>query len=143
MGLFGSESKERQILTSITADEMATILKDMGFSPELATDSAGDPMIRLPVEGLKSLIFFYGGSGGRYESYQYSAGFRMETKPGHEAVNEWNRKKRFGKVYLDSEDDPHIEMDVSLSGGVQREYISETVRTWRAVFGAFLRHIGY
>ena len=137
-----AQTKPDTIHTSLNGEEMAAIVKEAGFSPEVTKDSQGDPLIRFRLEALRCAIYFFGCKNDRCESYQFSAGFSMEKKPGQEKINEWNRTKRFGRAYIDAEQDPHIEMDVDLDGGVTHEYIVRTLSTWRAVFLAFVKYIG-
>jgi hypothetical protein len=52
-------------------------------------------------------------------------------------VNEWNRKRRFGKVYLDDELDPILECDVSFAGGEAREQFTAALARWQSLLAAF------
>jgi hypothetical protein len=136
MGLFGTETKRRDYYDSISGPEMESLLKDSGFSCELTSDSRGEPMIKFYVESFRSLIFFYKVEGGRAQSIQFFAGF--SAKPPVDQVNQWNRQKRFGRAYLDKDNDVCLEMDVDLEGGVRPEYIGEALRTWRALLVTFV-----
>jgi hypothetical protein len=133
MSLFRSSDP---IFATVSGDEMVGVVRDLGFSSELATDSGGDPMIRFQVEGMKCLLLFYGCKDGRASSIQFSAGFTM--KRPLELINKWNQKKRFGKAYLDADGDVMINFDVDLDGGVTREYLKEVFKRWRAVFISFV-----
>jgi hypothetical protein len=96
-------------------------------------------MIRFRVEGYNCLLFFYGVEDGRAMSLQFRAAFREQVPM--EKVNEWNRRKRFLKVYLDEDGDVNMDMDVDLEGGVTRAYLAERLRTWRAAFLACVRFL--
>lgn len=139
MGLFGSKASHGGIFTNISGEEMAEIVREEGYTPELGCDSRGDPMIRFRVEGYNCLVFFYGVEDGRALSLQFRAAFR--EKVPIEKVNEWNRRKRFLKVYLDEDLDINMDMDVDLEGGVTREYLAERLRTWRAAFLSCVRFL--
>ena len=45
--------------------------------------------------------------------------------------------KRFAKAYLDDQNDPVIEMDVNLQGGVSRKNLEETFDLWIYSMGKF------
>ncbi|MCS7080242.1 MAG: YbjN domain-containing protein [Chloracidobacterium sp.] len=45
-------------------------------------------------------------------------------------INEWNRAKRFAKAYLDDENDPVLESDYELTGGVTEQNIKEWMKTF-------------
>ena len=133
-------SNGEQMVEAVSGEEMAAIMRDGGFSPELTTDSQGDPLIRFKVEGFRSRVLFYGVERGKSASLQFAAGFEHPLPV--EAVNEWNRTKRFGKVYLDPDGDPFIEFDLDLYGGVSAAHIEQAVSRWRSVllrFTALLR----
>jgi hypothetical protein len=127
------------IYRTISGEEMMQIVRDMGFSPELKTDSGGDPMIVFRVEGMKCLVLFFLVTGGRARSLQFMGAFAI--KGTLEKVNEWNRRKRYGKAHLDNAGDWAIQMDVDLDGGARREYIEEALKTWRSIFSAFMAFI--
>jgi hypothetical protein len=139
MGLFGSKQSPATVYTTISGEEMAEIVREEGYAPELDEDSHGDPMIRFRVEGYNCLLFFYGVEDGRAMSLQFRAAFREQVPM--EKVNEWNRRKRFLKVYLDEDGDVNMDMDVDLEGGVTRAYLAERLRTWRAAFLACVRFL--
>lgn len=133
MGVFG---KSDIIYSTVSGPEMTDIVREMGFVPELTTDSGGDPLIKLQIEGLRCQIVFYGCKDGRASSIQFIAWFAGAVPL--EKMNEWNRRKRFGKAYLDSDGDPCINLDVDLDGGVRREYLQEILKRWRSVFAGFV-----
>jgi hypothetical protein len=87
------------------------------------------------------VIFFYSCEQGRCRSFKYASGFRMKKKPSLAAVNAWNRERRFARAFLDDEQDPHLQMDVDLDGGVTRAHLVETLSTWRAVLTLFAERI--
>ena len=139
MGLFGPKQSPATVYNTISGEEMAQIVREEGYAPELDQDPQGDPMIRFRVEGYHCLLFFYGVEDGRAMSLQFRAAFREQVPM--EKVNEWNRRKRFLKVYLDEDGDVNMDMDVDLEGGVTRAYLAERLRTWRAAFLACVRFL--
>jgi len=140
MKLFGGTSGDSDTITSLSGQEMFDVLKGMGFSPVLGTDSGGDPKVSFQVEGMRCSVFFYGVKEGRGTSLQFSIGFTDSGVP-LDKVNEWNRTKRFLKVYKDTDGGVVGQMDVDLDGGVHRAYLEECVKRWRAVFFTFIRFL--
>jgi hypothetical protein len=136
-----AQTPKDSIYETVNGEELAAVVREAGFVPEITEDSQGDPLVRFRLEGLRTSIFTYGCEDDRCTSYQFMAGFSMDEKPGVEKVNEWNRLRRFGRAYVDTEQDPIIEMDVDLDGGVTHEYLVRTLTTWRAVFVSFLQHV--
>jgi hypothetical protein len=45
-------------------------------------------------------------------------------------INEWNRVKRFAKAYLDNDNDPVLESDYELTGGVTEQNVKEWMKTF-------------
>lgn len=137
MSIFGTAKGEEPIYTSISGDEMLAIVKEQGFVPEMTSDSDGDPVIKFQIEGMKCSIFFYDGKDGRYESIQFFTGFT--DKVPYPKVNEWTRKRRFSRAYLDAKETINLEFDVPLSGGVRKEFLVEALRRWRRTFVSFVQ----
>lgn len=133
---------------NVVADDpqaIVDVLKDWGYRAALVKDSEGDPKIDSATSGVNFSIYFYGCSGGtQCTSIQFASGFDMDqgTTPG--VVNEWNANKRFGKVYLDDEKDPFIEMDISLvGGGISRDNFRDNLEKWEQLVGDFQKHIDW
>ncbi len=59
----------------------------------------------------------------------------------HELINEWNRTKRFGKAYLNEENNPRIEMNVNLDHGASWDDLDDTFDWWRIAMEQFLEHL--
>ena len=60
-----------------------------------------------------------------------------------EAINAWNRDKRFGKAYLDSDLDAVIEYDVNLEHGISRENLDSTFQVWSLILKQYADYIGF
>lgn len=58
-----------------------------------------------------------------------------------ETVNEWNRTKRYSRSYLDSDQDPVLELDLDLAGGVTEDRIIDFLSTCRLSFSAWLKEV--
>jgi hypothetical protein len=123
----------------VTAREVADVLQAEGYKAEIGVDGVGDPKITSAAEGKTFIVLFYGCKEGRCVAYQMHAGFDVATSPGLAKINEWNRKNRFGRAFLDTEDDPIVEMDVDTEKGFTTEAISNNLATWLAVLSNFVK----
>ena len=122
----------------VSADEVASVLRDKGYQAVVAKDGAGDPMIRSGAEGVSFEIFFYGCERGpRCASVEFSAAYHIDGGLKLTDVNAWNVKNRFGRTYLDGENDPHMEMDLDLAHGAAAETIGAGLDTWDMVLASF------
>ena len=116
-----------------------------GYSAKLGVDKVGDPMITSGVSGTTFQIFFYNCTNHtQCATVQFHSGYDFETAPSLDTINEWNRSQRFGRAYLDKENDPILEMDVDLDdGGLSPLLFIDNVEFWASILGKFEQHIGY
>ena len=116
-----------------------------GYAAKLGVDKVGDPMITSGVSGTTFQIFFYNCTDHKEcATVTFHSGYDLTSQPSLELVNEWNRAQRFGRAYLDKENDPILEMDVDLDdGGVAPLLFIDNIEFWTSVLGKFEKHIGY
>ena len=126
-------------------DAMIEIMRDEGFRARRDVDGYGAPMITSSAAGRDFNVYFYGcdDAGGNCVSMQFKAGFDMEKGTTTAVVNDWNARKRYASAYLDDEDDPFIDYDVMLGGGVSLDAFKQSLYTWERAVGEFTRHIGW
>lgn len=123
-------------------DEILNLARGYG-SANLETQSNGDPKISGKVEGVTYQVFFMNCTNGtNCEDLNFYAGFR-DNKPTLEVINAWNRDKRFGKAYLDSDLDAVIEFDLNLVHGVTRENLDAAFSLWTLILDQYTTYIGY
>jgi len=60
-----------------------------------------------------------------------------------DVINSWNRDKRFGKAYLDSDGDAVVEMDLNLEHGISSDNLDADISVWSLVVEQYAEHIGY
>ena len=142
--LFAKQAGDCSLVNAEEPAAIAAMLQAEGFGATLGTDDYGDPYVESAAEGLNFQIYFYGcENGAACREIQYHAGFNLDVPLSSEQLNEWNRGWRFGRLYNDDEGDPHLEYDVTLSGGVSAENLSDTFEVWRDTLSAFKEHIGW
>ena len=125
-------------------EAIVALMHELGYRAELTTDGQGDPKIKSAAGGANFSIYFYGCSDHRAcRSVQFSAGF--DTKDGVDLlrVNDWNRHNRYGQASLDAENDPYIEMDILMQGGLSRELFEANLSVWDNMLADFQRHIDW
>ncbi len=129
----------------VTAAEVAAILQAKGYVAQIGKDEEGDPNIHSGsgAEGSGFDVYFFGcNKGPRCTSIEFSVAYHVEGGLTLAQINEWNHKKRFGRAYLDSENDPFIGMDVDVEKGFSTEAIDNNIDTWDSVVGTFRHFIG-
>ena len=140
-GTAGAMAQETVDGTNV--DEVANIARGYG-SVTVETASNGDPRIDGKIEGVSYYLFFRNCSDSNTdcEDLNFYAGF-IDNKPTMEAINSWNRDKRFGKAYLDSDLDAVIEYDVNLEYGVTRKNLDSTFAVWSLILKQYADYIGF
>ncbi len=136
---------QAQMVRAQDPDSLVQALQEGGYAARLGTDKVGDPMITSGVGGTTFQIFFYNCTDNREcATVQFHSGYALDETISLERINEWNSSERFGRAYLDDEDDPILEMDVDLDdGGVSRLLFIDNIEFWQSVLGKFERFIGY
>lgn len=123
-------------------DEILNIARGYG-SATLEKQSSGDPKISGKIAGVTYQVFFMNCTNNtNCEDLNFYAGF-LDNKPTLEVINAWNRDKRFGKAYLDSDLDAVVEFDLNLVHGVSRENLDSAFSLWTLILDQYTTYIGY
>ncbi len=123
---------------------IASLIQDLGFKAEITTDNVGDPLIKSRSGGYNFNVFFYGCTdGANCRSIQFSASFDMDDGMSLTRAQDFNRDKRWIKVYLNNESDPLVEMDYNMYGGVSVENFNDTFDWWTVMMDQFIEYIGF
>ncbi len=117
-----------EIITAGDTSVILEIAKSFG-SASLERDSSGDPAIIGRTEGLKYGITFHSCNNRKCDDLLFMSAFST-TGVSSSKVNEWNKTRRFGKVYLDDEGDPHIELAANLDYGICKKNLEDTFELW-------------
>ena len=119
-----------QIRERITATQLITLLKEKGL--EGTANDKGNVIVQMT--GSKVVFFIQGQTMQAY--FGLSGTGATLTK-----VNEWNKTKRFGRAYIDSDGDPCIELDYDLEGGVSDDSIKVWFDTVKLIVKSFRTHV--
>lgn len=120
-------------------------LQDAGYPGVLATDKVGDPLINTGVSGTSIQIFFYNCTDHKdCATVQFNSGYDLAQPVSLERINQWNSSQRFGRAYLDKENDPILQMDVDLDdGGMSPLLFIDNIEFFSSILTNFEKHIGY
>ena len=123
-------------------DEIVNIARGYG-SATLETQTNGDPKITGKIEGVTYQVFFMNCTDNTAcEDLNFYAGF-LDNKQTLDVINAWNRDKRFGKAYLDSDLDAVVEFDVNLEHGVTRDNLDAAFSLWSLILDQYTTYIGH
>ena len=132
---------QNQIIDATNPQAIFEAARGFG-SAELEKDSDGDPKITGRMDGVRYSVYFYGCKNNQQcKTIQFSASWSAPGKVSVERINQWNRDKRFGKAYLDKDNDPVIQHDVNLFGGVTRKNLDDTFDWWKTIVVDFAKVI--
>jgi hypothetical protein len=76
-------------------------------------------------------------SGLNCSTVQFRAWWETNGAHTMEAMNQWNRDRRFSAAYLDDSMNATIEWDVNLAGGVTAVNFDDSLQWWQAVVRQF------
>jgi hypothetical protein len=121
---------------------IAKVLRDKGYQAEIQT-SGETPVIRSAAGGAKFAVLFMNCTkGAACTTIQFYAGFTSEGSVPMAKMNEWNKTKRFARGYLDSDNDPVVEMDLDLdAGGMSQALFTDNFEVWTSLLASFQEHI--
>ena len=123
---------------------IAALIEDNGFPAEITVDGVGDPMILTSANGYDFQIYFYDCiENADCQALQFGAYFDMVDGMSLTRAQDFNKERRWVKVYLNDENDPIVEMDYNLRGGVTAENFNDTLEWWRITMGEFVTYINY
>ena len=129
---------------SADAGKLATFLQTAGYQAVVGKDNEGDPMINSSTSGTKFVVLFYNCTNhADCTTIQFQTAWAMKVKPTLASMNEYNRKHRFARAYVDDEGDPGIMMDVNLDkGGMSPELFRDNLGVWFSIIDAFKKQNG-
>ena len=126
---------------NITADveQIAELLQSEGYQAKLQGVNE-DRHIKTGMAGYNFLVlpFDCDGKGENCKSVQFYAAFAAKNGPTLEEMNTYAAENRFGRIYLDADRDPVIEMDIDLeAGGMSKALFMDNLAYWEAVMVSF------
>ncbi len=123
----------------VSAEEIAAVLQGKGHKTEVTKDKDGDPLIKAADGATKYSVYFYNRNAqSRFDSIQFGVSF-AGIAPAR--IAEWNKSKRFGRVYLEEDGKTWIEMDVETTRGITTEALEENLDRWLSVLAEFGRYV--
>jgi hypothetical protein len=132
----------QSIVDGSKVDEIVTIARGYGAAT-LESQGDGNPRIAGNIKGVPYYVFFMNCTDqAACEDINFYAGF-ANIKPTMDALNAWNRDKRFGNAYLDADLDAAIEYDVNLEYGVTRENLDAAFGVWSVLLEQYTEYVGY
>lgn len=137
-GTGAAAADDAKMLDLSKPEVVAQATRDAGYRAELKTNSKGEPFISSATNGSDFTIEFYGckakidcGSLQFYSFYKKDAYYTLEM------VNEWNARKRFMKIAIDSDGDLSQYMDFTAIGAQSQKTFADML-DWYTVMDSEL-----
>lgn len=129
-------------LTALDPQSVLDELIAQGFRGELKTTSTGRSVIRFVASGANSQIYFYDCKDGLAQCTTLRFGYGLDFKNGVDIakVNEWNRQQLWGRVYVDDENDPWLDIILNTGDALPKARFDEVLDLWERVVGKFRTH---
>lgn len=126
-----------------TPQSISAALQAAGYKAEIGKDGTGDPMVTSSLSGTRFGTLFYGCTDHKAcTNIQFSVSYDLPKGTSTDRMDAWNASHRFGRAYLDKEQDPVLAMDVDLDkGGLSKALFQENLDTWISLMTAFEKHI--
>lgn len=115
-----SAAQRPAIITTLSKAQLYELMKAEGYA--VSIDEDGDLLWK--IDGLRTFMF----SVGQGDSLQFHTAF-SDGDATLEKINAWNRDIRYSRTYLDESGDPHLELDLDLTGGVTQARILDFIQT--------------
>jgi hypothetical protein len=132
----------QELIDGSKVDDIVTLARGYGAAT-LEDQPGGAPRIAGNINGVPYYVFFMNcAAAAPCEDINFYAAF-AGVKPTMDALNAWNRDKRFGNAYLDADLDAAIEFDVNLEHGVSRDNLDAAFSLWSVLLGEYTAYVGY
>lgn len=121
----------QKALTEVPPDRMAEILTSMGLELQAREGTGEQTVLRIELASYSTSLIL----ANKNTDAQLYAWFKGKLKP--EKANEWNKRYRFGRAYVDDDGDAVLESDIDFTGGVTEANIKAWIKLYRDQLGAF------
>lgn len=140
--LAASPALAQDLVDGSKVDAIVELARGYGTA-SLESQADGSPRIAGKIKGVPYYVFLMNCTdGAACEDLNFYAGF-ANIKPTLDAINAWNRDKRFGNAYVDSDLDAAIEYDVNLEYGVSRQNLDAAFGVWSVILEEYIAYVGY
>jgi len=133
-GSVAAPASSGDMLFKLSPQDVAPILDDNNIGYEITIDDVGDPLILVESDqtpaGERMAVFYYDCDSSGCEDLTLYAYYSARTPATLEAVNDYNEGLRWGRAFLDGDNDPVFELDINATGGIGRDALRILVQTY-------------
>lgn len=109
---------DEKLVRQLDNERLENILNELGLEHRKFRDNG----YVVTVKDVKHVLVNHG------RNLQFWVGFTAQPKQS--VINEWNKRRRFSRAYLDEEGNAVIESDLDIEGGVTAGAVREFIKTF-------------
>ena len=129
MGGHAVAQPQPQVVTTVTAQQVVTVLQSVGYRASVATGTDGSKYVKSSMSGFNMAVQFFLCRNDNCESLWFNATFQKDPSLfTANFLNAWNGRNRFARGVVDDNGDFHLLFDVNLAGGVTLDNIAQNAQ---------------
>jgi hypothetical protein len=137
-------AQAEDLLLASNPDAIALQFQEAGLQAKIDKDQLGHPIIFSAASGANFDLLFNDCTQGKdCTSVQFNACFDMPDGVEMAVVNKWNYEWRFGRVSVDDANDPCLQMDIEMFGGISKSAFATSIDTWTGSLDQFIATIDF
>lgn len=126
----------------ITARDPQTVIDELGklgYPGKVSTFDGDRPSISVRIAGFDTYIDFYNCAEDmtNCDTLLFSATDDLASGTTPDKANQWNTDKIVGRVWLDDNKDPTIDLSLSTFSGVSADVFDRTIKMWADYLDSF------
>lgn len=124
-------------------EQVAAALQRAGYKAQIKLDKQGDTYVASAANGDPFSVVFHDCKQGKgCTSLAFHSWWKKKDFFDNNLVNEWNSKKRFLKIAIDTDGDLNEYMDVSAMGTVSFTFFEDTIDWYVSMDGDLRNFLG-
>ena len=139
----GQRAESGLLYRALGPEDLRKLLHGWGYRAEIGTTVGGNPVVRSGAGGFKfHILFVWPSKEGRlYGCLNFVTVFVGRPNLSLSVVNEISRTSRFGRLYLDEENDLILERDIALTGGISAGHLQECLLDWTCMMDSITKKL--
>ena len=139
----GQRAEPGLLYRALGPEDLRKLLHNWGYRAEVGATVGGNPVVRSGAGGFKfHILFAWPSKEGRlYGCLNFVTVFIGRPNLSLSVVNEISRTSRFGRLYLDEENDLILERDIALTGGISAGHLQECLLDWTCMMDSITKKL--
>jgi hypothetical protein len=128
----------------MTLEEVSAWVKASGYEPKIAKTSDGESYVTTKTkDGINFDVDLYDCEAGRCRALQFTVSFDLKAPLAPGKANDWNRTKRYLRMYLDKDGDAVFQYDANVAPGGTFEALDDDLDVFIGFLPSIREHIGW